>query len=55
MVALFEAGETRSEAVKAERFIKAQKSKTFILKLLDPEFKPSGHLAHLVRVPNVRD
>lgn len=53
--AMFEAGFARSEAVKVERFIKKQKSKTLLKKLIDQDFKPEGKLAHLVRVPHVRD
>ena len=46
---------SRSEAMNLEKFIKKQKSKSLIEKLVDPEFKPSGKLAPLVRVPHVRD
>ena len=52
--AVFEAG-TKSDAVTLERFIKKQKSKTLMEKLLNPEFIPEGKLAQLVRVPHVRD
>jgi putative endonuclease len=52
--AVFEAG-THSEAVILERFIKKQKSKKLIEKLIDPTFIPEGKLAQLVRVPHVRD
>ena len=47
--------ENRSEAMNLEKFIKKQKSKSLLEKLIDPEFKPSGKLAQLVRVPHVRD
>ena len=53
--ALFEAGHSRSVAMKVENFIKKQKSRTLIEKLVDPEFSPSGILAQLVRAPYVRD
>jgi putative endonuclease len=52
--AVFEAGAS-SDAVLLERFIKKQKSKRLIEKLIDSEFVPSGKLAQLVRVPHVRD
>jgi putative endonuclease len=52
--AVFEVG-TRSEAVLFERFIKKQKSKKLIEKLINPEFIPEGKLSQLVRVPHVRD
>jgi hypothetical protein len=50
LAAVFEAGATRSEAEKVEKFIKKQKSKTLVLKLINPEFQPNGKLAQLVRV-----
>jgi putative endonuclease len=52
--AVFEAG-TKSEAVTFERFIKKQKSKKLMDKLMNPEFVLEGKLAQLVRVPDVRD
>jgi putative endonuclease len=42
-------------AIKLERFIKRQKSKSLIEKLCDPDFVPSGELAQSVRVPHLRD
>lgn len=48
--AVFEAG-TKSEAIIIERFIKKQKSKKLMGKLIDPEFIPEGKLVQLVRVP----
>jgi putative endonuclease len=53
--AVFLAGTTRSDAEQIEKFIKKQKSKTLILKMIDPSFVLSGKLAQLVRVPHVRD
>jgi hypothetical protein len=38
-----------------EKFIKRQKSRALLKKMLDPEFKGKGVLAPLVRVPHVRD
>ena len=55
IVAIFQTGKTRGEAETAEKFIKKQKSRSLILKLINPEFKPTGKLAQLVRVPHVRD
>jgi len=55
LVAVFEAGKTRGEVEKIERFIKKQKSRNLILKLINPDFKPNGALEKLVRVPHVRD
>ncbi len=55
IAAVFEAGKTRAEALAIERFIKKQKSKTLIERLIQPGFVPTGTLAQLVRVPHVRD
>ena len=46
--AVFEVGNTRGEAEKIEKFIKKQKSRNLLLKLIDPEFKPRVYLAQLV-------
>jgi putative endonuclease len=46
---------TRGDAGKVEKFIKKQKSRNLILKLIDPVFITEGSLAQLVRVPHVRD
>jgi putative endonuclease len=53
--AVFECGYLEKEAVKIERFIKKQKSRTLLEKLSNPEFILTGALAQLVRVPYVRD
>ena len=53
--AVFEAGDTRGEAVKMEKFIKRQKSRKLLLQLIDSTFQPNGKLAQLVRVPHVRN
>jgi len=55
LVAIFEAGPTRSEALTLERFIKKQKSRKLIETLLNPQFIPEGKLVQLVKVPHVRD
>ena len=53
--AVFKTGTNEAEAIVLERFLKSQKSKSLILKLIDPEFMPAAKLAQLVRVPHVRD
>jgi len=53
--AYFECSDSESEAIRMERFIKRQKSRKLIEQLCDPGFIPSGILAQLVRVPDVRD
>ena len=55
LVCLFSCGNTESEALLIEKFIKKQKSKTFIQKIVEPDFRPTGILAQLVRVPHLRD
>ena len=53
--AVFQVSENRGDALLIEKFIKRQKSKKLLLKLIEPEFIPDGTLAQLVRVPYVRD
>ena len=53
--AVFQVSENRGEALLIEKFIKRQKSKKLLLKLIEPDFVPTGDLAQLVRVPYVRD
>jgi putative endonuclease len=53
--AIFACGENEGDAIKLERFIKKQRSRAMIEKLIDPAFMPTGHLAQLVRVPHLRD
>jgi putative endonuclease len=53
--AVFEVSNNRGDALKIEKFIKTQKNKKLLLKLIDPEFIPNETLALLVRVPHVRD
>jgi len=55
LMVVFEVSEDRGEAVKLEKFIKKQKTKKLIDKLINPDFALSGVLASLVRVPHVRD
>ena len=51
----FEVLGTEADAMRIEKFIKKQKSKIFIEKILDSETIFSGILAQLVRVPKLRD
>ena len=55
LVAVFKVSESRSDTDKMEKFIKKQKSRVFIERILDPNFKATGTLAKLVRVPHLRD
>ena len=52
--AVFACGEIESEAIHLERFIKKQKSRKLLERLIDGEVL-TGILAQLVRVPYVRD
>ena len=54
LVSLFSCGEDRSIAMKLEGFIKRQKTRRFIEKLISQD-QFDGPLAQLVRVPHVRD
>ena len=55
LAAVFEAGASRSEAMRLEEFIKRQKSRRLMERLTDPDFVPSRELAQLVRVPHAQD
>ncbi|MCH7398315.1 GIY-YIG nuclease family protein [Belliella sp. DSM 107340] len=55
LAAVFKIGSDRCMAMKIEKFIKKQKSKILLKKLIDVDFVPEGFLAQLVRVPHVRD
>jgi putative endonuclease len=55
LVAVFEVSHSRGDADKIEKFIKRQKSRTLIQKMIEPGFTGSGILAQLVRVPHMRD
>ena len=54
MAALFECSEEEEKAVRAERFIKKQKSRRLIERMISGQ-NLNGELAQLVRVPHVRD
>jgi len=51
--AVFQVSENRGDALLIEKFIKRQKSKKLLLKLIEPEFIPMGDLAQLVRVSKI--
>jgi putative endonuclease len=51
--AVFQVSENRGDALIIEKFIKRQKSKKLLLKLIEPEFIPMGDLAQLVRVSKI--
>jgi putative endonuclease len=51
---IFQAGEKRADAVQVERFIKNQKSRSFIEKLVSGQ-ELTKKLSQLVRVPHLRD
>ena len=53
--ALFVCSEQENEAMAIEKFIKKQKSRKLLEMLCNQDFVPSGRLAQLVRVPDVRD
>ena len=55
MKAIYLVGENKTEAIKIERFIKKQKSRMLLLKMIKDDFVPKGFLSQLVRVPHVRD
>jgi putative endonuclease len=54
LIAVFEVSELRGDADKIEKFIKRQKSRNLINKIIEPNFKGTGILTQLVRVPHVR-
>ena len=49
--AVFECGPNKADVMQIEKFIKQQKSRRLIEKLIDPDFIPDGLLTQLVRVP----
>ena len=54
LAAVFECSTDEGEAVRIERWIKRQKSRSLIEKMITSE-KLNGRLSQLVRVPHVRD
>ena len=55
LAAVFEVSNVRGDADKIEKFIKKQKSRRLIEKMINPNFIGTGILAQRVRVPHVRD
>jgi len=55
LLAVYQVSERKGDADKIEKFIKRQKSRKLIEKMIAPDFVPQGDLAQLVRVPHVRD
>jgi len=55
LVAVFAVSENRGDADRIEKFIKKQKSRNLLLRMIDPAFTGTGVLAQLVRVPHLRD
>ena len=55
LAGVFEVSPNKGEADKIEKFIKRQKSRNLIERILDANFVGTGELAQLVRVPHVRD
>ncbi len=53
--AVFEVSDRKGDADRIEKYIKRQKNRTLIERLVDPSFIPLGFLQQLVRVPHVRD
>jgi len=51
----FECGNSKTNAIRLEKFIKKQKSSKLLVQLCDNNFKPAGILAQLVKVPDIRD
>ena len=54
LMAVYQCGENRNQAMAVEKLIKKQKSRNLIRKLIDGQ-ELTGELAQLVRVPHVRD
>ena len=54
LMALFECGNSLADAKQMEEFIKKQKSKKLLLKLIDPSFIPADKLSILIRVPIIK-
>jgi putative endonuclease len=52
---VFEVSPNKGDADRVEKFIKRQKSRNLIERILDANFVGTGELAQLVRVPHVRD
>jgi len=55
LVAVFFCPGEKSDAMKMEKFIKMQKSRQFIEKIINPDFTFDGVLAQLARVAHLQD
>ena len=55
LAAYFQCSDDEGETIKMDKWIKKQKSRKLIERLCDPSFVPTGILAQLIRVPQVRD
>lgn len=55
LAAVFEVSENRADAMILEKFIKKQKTRKLIEKLIDAECILQGILSKLIRVPHERD
>ena len=53
--ALFKVGNSKTKALQLERFIKKQKSRSLLEKLIDVNFIPTGKLSDLHRVNSASD
>ncbi|MDA3906316.1 MAG: GIY-YIG nuclease family protein [Bacteroidales bacterium] len=53
--ALFAVSKNEGETIIIERYIKKQKSRSLLMRLIDPNYTPTGKLNKLVRVPQMRD
>jgi len=52
---VFQCSTIEAEAMRVEKFIKKQKSRKLLEQLCKPGYAPTGYLAQLVRVPDIRD
>ena len=55
LAGIFKISSNKGTAVKVEKFIKQQKSRNLIERILEADFVGTGELSQLVRVPHVRD
>ena len=55
LVAIYEVSAIKGDADRIEKFIKQQKSRSLIERMVSAGFVGTGPLSQLVRVPHVRD
>ena len=53
--AFFEVGNSKGEAMRIEKFIKGQKSRKLVERIVDPDTLLSGDLAIMVRVSHINE